>query len=225
MLRVLATAALALAATAEAGMPFTFPGMPSARRKPNPAVAALADYSAVLHTNLGDLTVRLDAEDAPNAVRNFIKLAQQGLYDGSRITCIFKDRMLVAGDPTGTGKGDSGTTLPFERSFERALAGSLALDRRPDEPDPDAKGGKPRRVNSGSRILILLADQRHLDGDYTIFGAITDGLDVAKRLGAATTTPNDGRPAPVEDLVIERVTVKKPSPEPPQPAAKAAKGG
>lgn len=208
MTRSLSLAFLVVSATVAAGgMPFTFPGAPTRSRKPNPAVVALRDYAATLHTNLGNLQVRFYPDEAPNAVRNFIQLAQRGYYDGSRFCTVFPGKMVLAGDPTGTGAGDNGKTLAFERSSTPNLAGSLAMDRTAAQ---DAK------TNSGSRFMISLTDQRHLDGDYTVFGAITDGLDVARRIGAARAQPNQGRPTPIEEMVIERVTVTKPLPPKPE---------
>lgn len=177
--------------------------------KPHPAIARLRKYGGVIHTNVGDITIRLHPEVAPNAVRNFIKLAQRGFYDGARIYCIFKGRMFLAGDPTGSGKGDNGTTLRFEPSLVPHLAGSLAMDRRPDEPDPETAGKERRKVNSGSRFMVSVADQRHLDGDYTIFATITQGLSVAQRIAAARTRPNDGAPVPIEDIVIEQIDITR----------------
>ncbi len=222
MARFLCLIVLAFAPVAKAGAPFLFPGLSRRALKPNPAAAALRDYSATLHTNLGDLSVRFYPDEAPNAVRNFIKLAQQGFYDGARVYCVFNDRMFLVGDPTGTGKGDNGTTIPHERTFAPITAGALLMDLAPERP-AKKRGAKPEKRNSGSRFMVCVADQRHLDGDFTVFGAIADGLDIAKRIGAAATKPNDGRPAPIEDLLIERITITKKTKKPPKP--KESEGG
>ena len=124
---------------------------PPPRGEHNPAIQALGQYRAVIRTTLGDLTVEFHADEAPNAVRNFIKLAQSGFYDDSPVYCIFKGRMFLAGDPTRTGTGDNGETLSFEKTPGPHAAGALAMDRRPDEPEPKRPAGKPRRVNSASR--------------------------------------------------------------------------
>ena len=203
MVRYVLLAALSLAATgvAQAGaLPFDFP-MPSRRlEKPNPAVEALRSYSATLRTNLGNIDLRFCPSDAPNAVRNFLKLAQRGYYDGMRLRTVFKGTMVLAGDPTGDGKSDVGYTLAYESTLLPHTAGSLAMDRTPPGP------------NSGSRFFISLADQRHLDRDYTVFAVIpegSDGLEVARRLGAAATRPDGGRPSPIADLLIEEVIITR----------------
>ncbi|NQT87808.1 peptidylprolyl isomerase [bacterium] len=172
------------------------------RTAPNPAIEAMDGITAILHTTAGDITVDFRPYAAPNTVRSFIKLAASGFYDGQRFYCVFKDKMILAGDPTATGKGDNGKTLPAEGSGSHR-AGTLAMDRA----TPDPKSGK--KVSSGSRFLINLTDQSHLDGDYTVFAEITNGLDVARRIGACRTSANDGRPAPLEDLVIESIVIHK----------------
>jgi peptidyl-prolyl cis-trans isomerase B (cyclophilin B) len=207
---------LGLAALASAGMPMRF-GPPGRSAKPNPAVESLRQYSATVHTTMGDMQVRFYADEAPNAVQNFIKLALQGFYDGQRIYCIFPDRMVLAGDPTGTGTGDNGTQIPYERTYLSFIAGTLAMDRNPHAEPVKGPDGTPRQMNSGSRFFIVVADQQHLDRDYTAFGTLTDGLDVAKRIGAARTTANEGTPKPVEDILIERISVKKRTSEPSEP--------
>jgi cyclophilin family peptidyl-prolyl cis-trans isomerase len=67
----------------------------------------------------------------------------------------------------------------------------------------------PPGPNSGSRFFISLSDQPHLDGDYTVFARLTAGLGVARRIGAAATRLTEGQPRPIEDIVIEAVTIRK----------------
>jgi len=202
----------ALAATAQAAA-LQFPGLmpPSLSRsdKPNPAIARLRDYQAVLHTNLGKIAIELDADSAPNAVRNFIKLAQRGFYDGTRFYCVFKDRMILAGDPTGKGTSDAGYTLDYENSPVGHTAGTVAIDRSP-------KAGQ----NSGSRFFINVGSQHHLDRDYTVFARLADGLEVARRISAARARPAGGRPTPIEEIVIEQITVSKRAEKPGQSGKK-----
>ena len=204
----------AMAATTQAGA-MQFPGFmpPSLSRadKPHPAIAKLRDYKAVLHTNLGDITLEFDADSAPNTARNFLKLALRGFYDGSRFYCVFKDRMVLAGDPTSKGTGDVGYTLDYENSPVGHTAGTVAMDTSPTK-------GK----NSGSRFFINVGSQHQLDRDYTVFARVTAGLEVVRRIGAAATRPNGGRPAPVEEIVIERIAVSKGQAPPATGAAKGA---
>lgn len=175
------------------------PSMPGSE-KTNPAIKALRDYKATLHTTLGDIELSLDPDSAPNAVRSFLKLAQTGFYDGSRFDCLFKGKMVFAGAARG---GKAPDTLEFEISPVGHMTGSVALDTAP----PDKKW--PKR-NSGGRFFINLAPQHHLDDDYTVFASIRgDGLAVVRRIGDARTRPGDGHPVPIEDILIERVTITK----------------
>jgi len=161
-------------------------------RKTDPAIVALRDYTATLQTNLGNVTLKLLPDAAPNAVRTFIKLAERGAYDRTQFYGIFKGRMILAGDPAGKGE-----TIKYEDSPLSPIAGMVALDRAPDG------------SNRTGCFFIVLSEQAHLDGDYTIFAEIAEGMEVARRIGSVATRPNDGCPAPVEDAVIEQVTVSK----------------
>jgi peptidyl-prolyl cis-trans isomerase B (cyclophilin B) len=155
------------------------------------------------------MTIEFEPESAPNTVHNFLKLAERGAYDGQRFYCVFKGHMILAGDPAGTGTGDVGYTIPYESGRAFHAPGSLAMDRLPPGP------------NSGSRFFIDLRDQKHLDGNYTVFGRISEGLDVAQRIGATPAKPNGGRPAPLEDVVIEQIVVsKKKQAQPPKETKK-----
>ena len=213
--------ALALAAAASAGA-LSFPPFmpPRDSAKPHPAIAGLRDYSATVHTNLGDMALAFEPDQAPNAVRNFIKLALQGAYDGTRFYGVFKGRMILAGDPTAKGTGDVGYSLDHEPTVVGHAAGALAMDTLPRDPEDRFAPQK----NSGSRFFICVSDQRHLDGDYTVFARITKGLAVAERISAARTAPGDGCPAPVEEIVIERITLAKKAKEAdPKPPDKETK--
>jgi len=165
--------------------------------KANPAIVALRDYSATISTNVGDITIRFFPDAAPNTVRTFIKLAQRGRYDGKRFYCVFQERMILAGDPPGAAKSEGGPRIPHERSAMPHRAKTLAMDRTPGGP------------SLATRFFINLEKQEHLDRDYTVFGAITKGLDVARAIGSVPTKLSDGSPEPIEEIVIEQVIVTK----------------
>jgi len=172
------------------GLPFGGFGPPA---KANPRVASLRDYSATLHTNLGDVALDLSPHAAPNAVQTFIRLAQRGAYDGLPVHAIFKDRMIVA----GPAKPDAAKTIEREDSPLTHALGAVAMDRAAD--------GR----NTPTRLLLILSDQTHLDGDYTVFAEAADGREVLRRIASTPTRPKQGAPAPIEDIVIERVTVTR----------------
>jgi len=199
MRRLLALASAILGLSAMSGWAGALPwGLPGPTKKPHPATERLREYTATLRTNMGDITLDLSPDAAPNAVRTFVKLAERGAYDGARVTCAFKDRMILIGPP---GAKDAAEPLAYEAAPSSAIAGAVLMDR-----------GADGRTLPG-RLMILLSDQDHLEGDYTVFAHVEGGLDVAKRLGAAATRSADGAPVPIEDLLIEQVLInRKPSP-------------
>jgi cyclophilin family peptidyl-prolyl cis-trans isomerase len=190
---------LLLSASAAPAAGLSIPGFgPAKPAKPHPAIEVLRELTAVLHTTAGDITISFYPDAAPNTVRNFVKLAQTGAFDGHRFQPVFKGKMVVA-----AGKGDDARTLPFEDTGEPHEAGTLAMDRVTPDPEPG------KRVNSATRFFINLGEQDHLDGDYTVFARITDGLDVARRIGGARVKTADGQPVPLEDFVIESIVIRK----------------
>jgi len=174
-------------------------GGPGPTRKPHPTTVALRGCTATLRTTLGDVTLDMEPDAAPNAVQAFVRFAQRGAYDGARFTTVFKGRMALAAAPAARAKADKPASLDYENAPLSATAGAVLMDRQPDG------------QNCPVRFLIVTTEQPHLDGDYTVFAEVTKGLDVVRRLVAAATEPNDGSPAPVEDLVIEQVVIAKKS--------------
>jgi len=146
--------------------------------------------TATLHTNHGAIAIELFDEDAPKTVANFVTLAGEGFYDGVTFHRVIPDFMIQGGDPTGTGSGGPGYT--FEDEFNRRLVvrGALAM----------ANAGPN---TNGSQFFIVTADAcPWLDGKHTVFGRVTDGMDVVDAISALET---DARDRPREDVVIERI--------------------
>ncbi len=145
---------------------------------------------ATLHTNHGAIALELFAEDAPKTVENFRTLASDGFYDGVVFHRVIPDFMIQGGDPTGTGAGGPGYTFEDERNEHRVVRGALAM----------ANAGPN---TNGSQFFIVTAEAcPWLDGKHTVFGRVTDGMDV---VDAISTVETDGRDRPREDVVIERV--------------------
>src|SRR5213595_3208414 len=146
--------------------------------------------NATLHTNHGAIAVELFDEDAPNTVANFVKLAKDGFYDGVVFHRIIPDFMIQGGDPTGTGTGGPGYTFEDEFNDHPIVRGALAM----------ANAGPN---TNGSQFFIVTADAcPWLDGKHTVFGRVTDGMDVVDSIEATPTAAGD---RPVEPQVIERV--------------------
>ena len=170
----------------------------------------MANPTATLQTNHGDITVELFEERAPNTVGNFIGLAtgskewtdpdsgdtvtNEPLYDDVLFHRIIEDFMIQGGDPTGTGRGGPG--YEFDDEFHDELthdsAGVLSM----------ANSGPN---TNGSQFFITLDATPHLDGKHSVFGEVTDGMDVVEEIGSVPTDRND---KPREDVVLESVDVE-----------------
>jgi peptidyl-prolyl cis-trans isomerase B (cyclophilin B) len=148
--------------------------------------------AATLQTNHGAIAVELFDDDAPKTVQNFVKLARDGFYDGVIFHRVIPDFMIQGGDPTGTGSGGPGYTFEDEFNDHPVARGALAM----------ANAGPN---TNGSQFFIVTAEAcPWLDGKHTVFGRVTDGMDVVNAISELDT---DARDRPREDVVIERVDV------------------
>jgi peptidyl-prolyl cis-trans isomerase B (cyclophilin B) len=127
-------------------------------------------YTALIKTAKGDLTLELYPQDAPVTVNSFVSLARKGFYNGLTFHRIIPGFMAQGGDPTGTGSGGPGYTIPDEISQRKHVTGALSM----------AKTAQPN--TGGSQFFICYAPQPHLDGIHTVFGQLTQGMDVLKQL-------------------------------------------
>jgi len=128
-------------------------------------------YIATIETAKGDIVVELFPEDAPLAVNNFVFLARQGWYDNITFHRVLPDYIAQSGDPTGTGFGSPGY------AFDNEISPDLKFDKAGVLAMANAGPG-----SNGSQFFITLAPTPNLDGDYTIFGRVIDGMDVVKQL-------------------------------------------
>lgn len=157
-------------------------------------------YSAVIATNKGSFTVDLFAADAPNTVNNFVNLANAGFYNGTPFHRIIAGFMFQGGDPTGAGTGGPGYRFADELNGPKAYEkGTLAM----------ANAGPN---TNGSQFFVCLGDltsKGMLPKNYSIFGKVTDGLDVVDAIGAVPTKMSRGgeKSSPSEPVTLETVTV------------------
>ena len=128
-----------------------------------------AEKGAVLHTTAGDIRWEFYTADAPQTVRNFVTLATKGYFDGCSIHRVVPNFVIQDGDPTGTGSGGPGYTIRCEYNRLRYDPGMVGM----------ALSGKD---TGGSQWFITHSPQHHLDGRYTIFAHVTEGMDVVKRV-------------------------------------------
>jgi peptidyl-prolyl cis-trans isomerase B (cyclophilin B) len=148
---------------------------------------------ATMKTTEGDIVLELFDEDAPETVGNFTKLAGEGFYDGLIFHRIIRDFMIQGGCPQGTGTGGPGYTFADEFNQHKVVRGALAM----------ANAGPN---TNGSQFFIVTAQEcPWLDGKHTVFGRVTEGMDVVERLDAVET---DGRDRPNEPVGIDTVTVE-----------------
>jgi cyclophilin family peptidyl-prolyl cis-trans isomerase len=147
--------------------------------------------SATIHTTKGDIDVDVFTDDAPKAANNFLDLARKGFYDGVIFHRVVPGFVIQGGDPTGTGRGGPGYQFgdePFSGDYER---GTLAM----------ANAGPN---TNGSQFFICLADLRgRLPKNYTIFGRVTNGMDVVDAIAAGPTGANDRPAEPVTMSSVE----------------------
>ncbi len=148
-------------------------------------------YTATLHTTLGDISLEFLPAEAPLAVNNFLFLAGQGYYDEVIFHRVISGFMLQCGDPTGTGSGGPGY------SFRDELEGSGKYER-----GTLAMANAGPNTN-GSQFFIMHSDYG-LPHNYTIFGKVTDGLDVVDAIGALETDPSD---RPTDTPSIKSITL------------------
>src|SRR6187551_918025 len=147
--------------------------------------------AATLHTSHGQIDVELHDADAPKTVENFRKLAGDGFYDGLVFHRVIKDFMIQGGCPQGTGTGGPGYTFEDEFNDHKVERGALAM----------ANAGPN---TNGSQFFIVTTEAAPwLDGKHTVFGRVTDGMDVVDKIAEL---PRDARDKPHDDVVIESVS-------------------
>ncbi len=130
-------------------------------------------YTATIKTSKGDIVADLYPKDAPQTVNNFVFLARDGFYNGLTFHRVVPGFVIQGGDPLGNGTGGPGYNIPPEIKAKHTL-GALAMARR---------GGPAQTTpSSGSQFYITLAPQPSLDGEYTVFGQVTQGQDIAQKI-------------------------------------------
>jgi peptidyl-prolyl cis-trans isomerase B (cyclophilin B) len=143
-----------------------------------------------MSTNHGDIVLELFDEDAPETVANFRRLAEDGFYDGLIFHRVIPDFMIQGGCPQGTGTGGPGYTFKDEINDHKVVKGALAM----------ANAGPN---TNGSQFFIVTTEAAPwLDGKHTVFGEVTEGIEVVDTIG---TLPTDARDRPTQEARIERL--------------------
>ncbi len=129
------------------------------------------NYTATLETSRGEIVCDLFAKDAPNTVNNFVFLAREGFYDGTKFHRVIKDFMIQGGDPEGSGRGGPGYRFADEvkNNPHKHQAGSLSM----------ANAGPN---TNGSQFFVTHVVTNWLDGKHTVFGQVRSGQDVVDKV-------------------------------------------
>lgn len=152
-----------------------------------------------INTNLGNIEFELLSDIAPETVRNFIKLAKSGFYDGTLFHRVIPKFMIQGGDPNTKesdkstwGTGGPGYNIKAEFSSRSHLRGIVSMAR---STDPDS---------AGSQFFIVTTDSTFLDKQYTVFGEVTDGIEVTDKI---VNLPRDSNDCPLQEAKMLQVTV------------------
>jgi peptidyl-prolyl cis-trans isomerase B (cyclophilin B) len=141
--------------------------------------------TATMNTSEGPIEIELFDEDAPKTVENFTKLAGDGFYDGLIFHRVIKGFMIQGGCPQGTGTGGPGYTFEDEQNGHRVVRGALAM----------ANAGP--NTNGSQFFIVTAAEAPWLDGKHTVFGRVTDGMDVVDAIENVATDSSDRPRSPV----------------------------
>ncbi|NLG62079.1 MAG: peptidylprolyl isomerase [Candidatus Cloacimonetes bacterium] len=153
----------------------------------------MSNRTARFETTLGNFTVELFDDRAPNTAKNFADLAQDGYYDGLIFHRVIDGFMIQGGCPQGTGTGGPGYTIKdeFHRELRHDSKGIVSM----------ANAGPN---TGGSQFFITLAATPWLDDRHAVFGRVTEGMDVVETIGKVKTGRND---RPVEEVKMLKVTI------------------
>lgn len=170
---------------------------------PQAATPKKGEEVAVMKTNLGKIVLMFYPSKAPGHVANFKKLAKSGFYNGTKFHRVIPGFMIQGGDPNSKdgdrnndGTGNAKSFLKAEFNDIRHTRGVLSMARSSDP-------------NSAScQFFIMVADQSHLDGQYSAFGRVVSGMDVVDKI---VNLPRDARdnPLPKNPAIIEKIEIVK----------------
>jgi len=156
---------------------------------------------AIIKTSFGNIKFNLMSDIAPETVRNFSQLAKSGFYNGTLFHRIIPGFMIQGGDPNTKnpdkstwGQGGPGYNLKAEFNSRSHLRGIVSMARATD---PDS---------AGSQFFIVTSDSTFLDRQYTVFGEVVDGMEVADKI---VNLPRDGNDCPKQEAKMLEVTISE----------------
>jgi cyclophilin family peptidyl-prolyl cis-trans isomerase len=175
---------------------------------------AMSEYEnkvAELHTSAGEIDIRFYPDVAPNHVKNFIDLAEKGFYNGTKFHRVIPGFMIQGGDPNTKsgdpsmwGTGGSGTNVKGEFSTVKHKRGIVSMAR------------SQSRDSASSQFFIMVNDYPSLDGEYSVFGQVTKGMDVADKIVSSPKGMNDrpNNPVTIDKVVIRDARADEQGPAP-----------
>jgi peptidylprolyl isomerase len=157
-------------------------------------------YTAKISTNMGEMTADLLPKEAPTAVNNFVFLAREGFYNNVKFHRVIKNFMVQTGDPAGNGTGGPGYTFVDEPVTSNYDKGTLAMANR----GPNT---------NGSQFFIVEGDDvgLRLPKNYTIFGKVTQGVDVLDQIASVpvSASPSGEMSVPQQDVRITNIEIRE----------------
>jgi cyclophilin family peptidyl-prolyl cis-trans isomerase len=165
---------------------------------------------AELHTSAGEIDIRFYPDVAPNHVKNFIDLAEKGFYNGTKFHRVIPGFMIQGGDPNTKsgdpsmwGTGGSGTNVKGEFSTVKHTRGIVSMAR------------SQSRDSASSQFFIMVADYPSLNGEYSVFGQVTKGMDVADKIvSAPSRNDRPSEPTTIDKIVIRDARADEQGPAP-----------
>jgi len=164
-------------------------------------IKKMSETTAMIETNLGTLELKFFPDVAPNHVKNFVDLAKKGFYDGTTFHRVIPGFMIQGGDPNSKnpdksrhGMGGPGYTVKAEFNDKPHKRGTLSMARAQD---PDS---------AGSQFFICVADAAFLNKQYTVFGEVISGMNVADKI---VNQPRDKRDNPNDRVEMKVKIVEK----------------
>jgi peptidyl-prolyl cis-trans isomerase B (cyclophilin B) len=151
-------------------------------------------YTATIDTDAGTMVAELYPKIAPKTVNSFVFLAREGFYDGVIFHRVIPGFMIQGGDPTGTGTGGPGYSVPAEFNETKHDRGVLSMARTSD---PDS---------AGSQFFVMHARAPHLDNQYTAFGKVTKGDEVIDKI---VNAPRDQSDRPEKPVKIKTIKIEE----------------
>jgi cyclophilin family peptidyl-prolyl cis-trans isomerase len=167
---------------------------------------------AEIHTSKGEIDIRFFPDVAPNHVRNFLELAEKGFYNGTKFHRVIPGFMIQGGDPNTIsgapstwGMGGSPKKVPGEFNAISHKRGIVSMARSQD------------RNSASSQFFIVVKDSTFLNNEYTVFGQVTKGMEVADAIVNAPSDPGNNRPkdpVTIDSIVIREATEAESGPAP-----------